>query len=48
MVLGVVHAVPLKIWTMPDQPEYGIAYRGRIYPLSGDKATGKHYIEIEG
>lgn len=46
MVLEVVQAVPVKTWTVPDEVVYGIAYKGRIYPLNGDQQPGKHYIEI--
>jgi len=46
MVLETIQAVPVKMWTVPDQVAYGIEYKGRVYPLSGDQTSGKHFIEI--
>lgn len=48
MVVEVIEAVPVKMWTVPDQVEYGIEYKGHVYPLNGDEKSEKHYIEIGG
>lgn len=48
MVVEVIQAIPIQTSVIPDQAEYGIEYKGRVYPLNGDKASEKHYIEIGG
>jgi hypothetical protein len=45
-VLEVVQAAPVRIWAAAAEAQYGVAYKGRVYPLHGDKSSGRHFIEI--